>query len=173
MAGLTVLRAVLGDITALEVEAIVNAANTHLAPGSGVDGAIRRAAGPELTRATAALGGCPTGEAVITHGFDLKAKWVIHTAAPVYAAHPEPEIVRLLTNCYRNALALADWKQIQTIAFPALGTGIYGVPMSLACPVAVSAARAHVAEGCRQTQIVFCCFSAEDMRAYERELQNG
>jgi O-acetyl-ADP-ribose deacetylase len=169
----TMLRAVRGDITALDVGAIVNAANASLAPGSGVDGAIRRAAGPELTEATAALGGCPTGEAVITPGFALRAKWVIHTAAPVFADHSQPGIIRLLTNCYRNALALADWKEIATIAFPALGTGIYGIPMALACPIAVAAVRAHVAEGCRQSEIVFCCFSDEDLANYERLLQNG
>jgi O-acetyl-ADP-ribose deacetylase len=167
---LTVLRAVQGDITSLDVDAIVNAANTALAPGSGVDGAIRRAAGPDLTRATAAIGGCPTGEAVITPGFALAAKWVIHTAAPVYSAHPDSEIVRLLTNCYRNALALADWKQIATIAFPALGTGIYGIPTALACPIAVAAARAHIAEGARQKEIVFCCFSNADFEHYVAEI---
>lgn len=170
---MTALRAIQGDIAALDADAIVNAANSALAPGSGVDGAIRRAAGPDLTRATAALGGCPTGEAVITPGFALKAKWVIHTAAPVYASHSEPEVIRLLTNCYRNALALADWKGIATIAFPALGTGIYGVPMALACPIAVAAARAHVAEGCRQSEIIFCCYSEGDLAAYERRLKNG
>lgn len=164
---MTQLRAILGDITALDMEAIVNAANTGLVPGSGVDGAIRRAAGPDLTRATSAIGACPTGEAVIMPGFALKAKWVIHTAAPIYRDHSEAEVVRLLTNCYRNALALADWKGIATIAFPALGTGIYGVPMALACPVAIAAARAHIAEGCRQQEIVFCCFSEADRAAYE------
>ena len=170
---MTALRAVRADIAALEIEAIVNAANTALAPGSGVDGAIRRAAGPDMTRATARLGGCPAGEAVITPGFDLKAKWVIHTAAPVYSDHAKPEVVRLLTNCYRNTLALADWKGIAAIAFPALGTGIYGVPMALACPLAVAAVRAHTAEGCRQREILFCCFSEADLSAYERELLNG
>lgn len=170
---MTILRAVKGDIAALDVEAIVNAANAALAPGSGVDGAIRRVAGPELTRATRALGGCPTGEAVITPGFELKAKWVIHTAAPIFDRHARADVVRLLTNCYRNALALADWKQIASIAFPALGTGIYGVPMALACPVAVAAIRAHVAEGCRQREILFCCFTDADLAAYERELRNG
>jgi O-acetyl-ADP-ribose deacetylase (regulator of RNase III) len=170
---LTVLRAIRDDITTLGVEAIVNAANSALAPGSGVDGAIRRAAGPEITRATAALGGCPTGEAVITPGFELPAKWVIHTVAPIFREHNRDEVVRLLTHCYRNALAIADWKDIRSIAFPSLGTGIYGVPIGLACPIAVAAACAHVAEGCRQDEIVFCCFSDHDLRVYERELQNG
>lgn len=170
---MTSLRVVRGDIAAMDVQAIVNAANETLTPGTGVDGAIRRAAGPELTRATQALGGCPTGEAVITPGFALKAQWVIHTVAPVYAAHTEMAVSRLLTACYRNALALADWKQIETVAFPALGTGVYGVPMALACPIAVASARAHIAEGCRQRAIIFCCFSDSDAAFYERVLTNG
>jgi O-acetyl-ADP-ribose deacetylase len=169
----TRLLAIRGDIVALDVEAIVNAANSALAPGTGVDGAIRRAAGPELTRATDALGGCPTGEAVMTPGFALKAKWVIHTAAPIFADHSQAEVIRLLTNCYRNALALADWKDLKSIAFPSLGTGIYGVPIALACPIAVAAARAHIAEGCRQNEIVFCCYSEADLAVYKRELRNG
>jgi O-acetyl-ADP-ribose deacetylase (regulator of RNase III) len=169
----TRLRAAQGDITTLDVEAIVNAANSGLQPGTGVDGAIRRAAGADLTQATAALGGCPTGEAVITPGFRLRAKWVIHTAAPIFAHHGQTDSIRLLTNCYRNALALADWKDIASIAFPALGTGVYGVPMALACPIAVAAARAHVADGCRQSEILFCCYSADDLSTYERELRNG
>jgi O-acetyl-ADP-ribose deacetylase len=169
----TRLLAIRGDIVALDVEAIVNAANSALAPGTGVDGAIRRAAGPELTRATDALGGCPTGEAVLTPGFALKAKWVIHTAAPIFADHSQAEVIRLLTNCYRNALALADWKDLKSIAFPSLGTGIYGVPIALACPIAVAAARAHIAEGCRQNEIVFCCYSEADLAVYKRELRNG
>jgi O-acetyl-ADP-ribose deacetylase len=108
---------------------------------------------------------------VITPGFALKAKWVIHTAAPIFSNHAPGEVIRLLTNCYRNALALADWKGIERIAFPALGTGVYGVPMDLACPVAVAAVRAHVAEGCRQREIVFSCFSQADFDAYRRQIQ--
>jgi O-acetyl-ADP-ribose deacetylase (regulator of RNase III) len=169
----TAVAAVQGDITTMAVQAIVNAANTRLTPGSGVDGAIRRAAGLALTRATEALGGCPTGEAVITPGFNLSAQWVIHTAAPIYRDHTKADVIRLLTNCYRNALALADWKEIETVTFPALGTGIYGIPMALACPIAVAAVRAHIAEGCRQTSITFCCFSDADAAAYLRELKNG
>lgn len=170
---MTELRIRRGDITALAVGAIVNAANASLTPGTGVDGAIRRVAGPSLTRATEALGGCPTGDAVITPGFALKAQWVIHTVAPICTAHSEADVVRLLTACYRNVLALADWKQIETIAFPSLGTGVYGIPLAFACPIAIAAARAHIAEGCRQQEILFCCFSDSDAAHYTRVLRNG
>lgn len=167
-----ILEAIQADITTLDVDAIVNAANTGLIPGSGVDGAIRRAAGPELTRATAQIGGCPTGEAVITPGFRLKARWVIHTAAPVYGQQTEQTGAALLTACYRNALALAGLHGIATIAFPSLGTGIYGNPIGFAAPLAIAAVRAHLAEGGRQSQILFCLFSEADFAAYKALLSN-
>ncbi|HAJ45192.1 MAG TPA: hypothetical protein DCL54_01250 [Alphaproteobacteria bacterium] len=164
---------VTGDITELEIDCIVNAANAALAPGSGVDGAIRRAAGPALTDATRAIGGCPTGEAVITPGFDLNARFVIHTVAPIFAQHTEEETRHLLRRCYANSLVLAQAHQIEAIAFPALGTGIYGVPMALACPIAVSAVRTHLTALPLPRRVLFCCNSERDAEAYRLELKKG
>ena len=156
------------DITTLDVVAIVNAANSRLIPGGGVDGAINKMAGPELARAMSAIGRCPTGEAVITPGFKLKARHVIHTVAPVYAEHEEAEVWRLLANCYRNSLRLAVEHGVTSIAFPSLGTGVYGIPIQRACNVAVVAARAHDDE--RPADITFCCFSAGDLEIYNTAL---
>ncbi len=160
---LTVIKA---DITTLDVDAIVNAANSRLIPGGGVDGAINRAAGPELARAMAAIGRCPTGEAVITSGFKLKARHVIHTVAPVYARHNEADVWRLLANCYRNSLRLAAEYNAASIAFPSLGTGVYGIPIERACEVAIAAVRAATPP----QHVTFCCFSAEDAGTYEDAL---
>lgn len=164
------LSVIQADITTLDVEAIVNAANSRLIPGGGVDGAINRAAGPELARAMAAIGRCPTGEAVITPAFKLKARHVIHTVAPVFAQHPEAEVWRLLERCYRNSLALAADHKAGSIAFPSLGTGVYGIPIEQASVVAVDAARAHVGLSAWPSQIVFCCFSAADAAHYRAAL---
>lgn len=163
-----IIKAIQADITTLDVDAIVNAANPGLIPGSGVDGAIRRAAGPALTEATAQIGGCPTGEAVITPGFRLKARWVIHTAAPVFAAHPESEVRRLLAACYASCLALAARHGISHVAFPALGTGIYGIPLALAIPVAADTVRRAPFSTVRQ--VTFCCFSEGDLLGYRAYL---
>lgn len=163
MPHLTVIQA---DITTLEVDAIVNAANSRLIPGGGVDGAINRAAGPDLARAMAAIGRCPTGEAVITPGFKLKARHVIHTVAPVYAQHKEADVWRLLANCYRNSLALAAEHGVASIAFPSIGTGVYGIPIERASEVAIAAVRAAP-----PTQhVTFCCFSAADAEIYDAAL---
>jgi O-acetyl-ADP-ribose deacetylase (regulator of RNase III) len=116
------------DITTLTVDAIVNAANSRLIPGGGVDGAINKAAGPELANAMMTIGRCATGEAVITPGFKLRATHVIHTVAPIFAQHKEADVWRLLANCYRNSLALAAQHAVESIAFPSLGTGVYGSP---------------------------------------------
>lgn len=161
-----------GDITALDVDVIVNAANSRLIPGGGVDGAINRAAGPELARAMAAIGRCPTGEAVITPAFRLKARHVVHTVAPVFAQHPEADVWRLLGNCYRNSLTLAAAQDVRSIAFPSLGTGVYGIPMARACVVAVASARAHADLSAAPSQIVFCCFSAADASHYRAALND-
>ena len=164
---LTVVQA---DITTLDVDAIVNAANSRLIPGGGVAGAINNAAGSELGRAMMAIGRCPTGEAVITPGFKLTARHVIHTVAPVFSQHREADVWRLLTNCYRNSLALAAEHGAGAIAFPSLGTGVYGIPIKRAAGVAVDAALQHVDGHDAPSRIVFCCFSDGDAEHYRSAL---
>lgn len=158
-----------GDITQLELDAIVNAANERLAPGAGVCGAIHRAAGPELAKACAAIGRCPTGEARLTPGFNLMARYVIHAVGPVWhgGKQGEPE---LLACCYRNSLRLAVESDIQTIAFPALSTGIFGYPMEAAAKVAVGTVREELERLSSIRRVVFCCFGAEPTEIYRRRL---
>jgi O-acetyl-ADP-ribose deacetylase (regulator of RNase III) len=158
-----------GDITQLELDAIVNAANERLAPGSGVCGAIHRAAGPRLAKACAAIGRCPTGEARLTPGFDLYARYVIHTVGPVWHGgdHGEPE---LLAACYRNSLLLAAENDIQSIAFPGLSTGIFGYPLEAAAEIAVATTREQLGRLSSIERVVFCCFGAEPMEIYRRIL---
>ncbi len=158
-----VLRA---DITTLAVDAIVNAANESLLGGGGVDGAIHRAAGPDLLAACRALGGCPTGEARITPGFRLPAKWVIHTVGPVWrgGAHGE---AGLLAGCYRHSLELARKHAIRTIAFPSIGTGVYGYPKDQAAAIALAVMREFDAGF---FEIICCSFSEADRALYERLL---
>jgi len=152
------------DITTLETDAIVNAANQSLAPGGGVCGAIHRAAGPELARACAALGWCPTGEARLTPGFDLPARFVIHAVGPVWRGGGAGEAA-LLASAYRSALQLAADHGLESIAFPAISTGIYGYPLELATPIAVNAVRAG-APASTVERVIFACFSPEVERAY-------
>jgi O-acetyl-ADP-ribose deacetylase (regulator of RNase III) len=149
------VRVVTADITTLIVDAIVNAANSSLLGGGGVDGAIHRAAGPELLEACRGLNGCPTGEARITPGFRLPAQWVIHAVGPVWrgGGAGEPE---LLAGCYRNALQLAREHRAASIAFPSISTGVYGYPKDQAAEVAVTAC-AEAAD----LDVVFCCFDAK------------
>ena len=161
------MRAVQGDITALAVDAIVNAANTTLLGGGGVDGAIHHAAGAELLAECRALGGCATGEAKITKGYHLPAKYVIHTPGPVWrgGARGEPE---LLAACYRNSLALAAAHGCRSVAFPCISTGVYGYPKEAAAGVAVESVRSFLRAAPTEMDVVFCCFAASDLDRYRR-----
>ena len=154
------------DITTLKVDAIVNAANETLLGGGGVDGAIHRAAGPELPAKCRALGGCPTGEAKITPGFKLPAKWVIHTVGPVWHGGKRHEPA-LLADCYRHSLELAHKHGIKTIAFPGISTGVYGYPKDQAARVAIPIMREYEN---KFDEIICCCFSAGDKKLYEEIL---
>ena len=166
----TKLRAIQGDITTLEVDAIVNAANSSLLGGGGVDGAIHRAAGPELLDECRQLGGCPTGEARLTKGYRLPASFVIHTVGPVWHGGASGES-ELLASCYRSSLELALDNGIKTIAFPSISTGVYGYPISAAAEIAVATTRVFVDEHPgRIDEISFCCFSAGDLQVYRQEL---
>lgn len=158
--------AVHADITTLEVDAIVNAANSSLLGGGGVDGAIHRAAGPALLEECRALGGCRTGEAKITSGYNLPARHIIHTVGPVWHGgdRGEPE---LLSSCYRNCVALAVDRQLTTIAFPGISTGVYGYPKEDAARIAVATVRDSLsARQGKVTDVSFCCFSAADLEIY-------
>jgi O-acetyl-ADP-ribose deacetylase (regulator of RNase III) len=155
-----------GDITAEQVDAIVNAANGSLQGGGGVDGAIHRAAGPELNEAGKALGGCDTGDAKATPGFKLPARWVIHVVGPVWHGgdRGEPE---LLASCYRRALEVADELGAKTVAFPAISTGVYGFPPERAARIAVKTVADALADEPHFTQVLLCCFSPASAALHE------
>ncbi|HUK08357.1 MAG TPA: O-acetyl-ADP-ribose deacetylase [Stellaceae bacterium] len=157
----------LGDITKLAVDAIVNAANSSLLGGGGVDGAIHRAAGPDLLAECRRVGGCPTGEARVTGGYRLPARWVIHAVGPIWRGGKAGE-EELLASCYRNALALAANAGAGSIAFPAISTGIYGFPAERAAKIAVVTVRAHLA--LPVSRVVFCCFDETTLGHYRRTL---
>ena len=159
-----------GDITKLDVDAIVNAANTSLLGGGGVDGAIHRAAGRELLEECRTLHGCRTGEAKITGGYRLPAKWVIHTAGPIWRGGNSSED-ELLANCYRNSLALATQHGAQSIAFPAISTGVYSFPLKRATEIAVGETRRYLETHSLPEKVVFVCFTPDATRCYNEALQ--
>lgn len=156
-----------GDITKLKVDAIVNAANCSLLGGGGVDGAIHRAAGRELLMACMKFGGCQTGEARITPGFKLPAKFVIHTPGPIYkdGLHGEPELLR---SCYENSMKLAEENGCETLAFSAISTGVYGYPKLAATQIAVQTVRQYPVQKVRK--VIFCCFGEEMLKIYQKVL---
>ena len=159
-----------GDITRQRVEAIVNAANTTLLGGGGVDGAIHRAAGPELLAECRTLGGCATGQAKITRGYKLPAKWVIHTVGPVWhdGNHGEDE---LLASCYRSCFALVEQHGIKTVAFPSISTGAYGFPMERAARIAVRETKSFLERNQSVEKVILVCFGASALEIYRMALQ--
>jgi O-acetyl-ADP-ribose deacetylase (regulator of RNase III) len=159
---------ILGDITKLNVDAIVNAANSRLLGGGGVDGAIHRAAGPELLNECRKLGGCPTGEARTTRGYHLPARHVIHTVGPIWrgGSHGEDE---LLASCYRNSLKLAELNAVKSIAFPSISTGAYQFPIQRASRIALRTVREYLRETSRIERVVFVCYSKDDYETYLNE----
>ena len=166
---MTMLRAVQANITTLAVDAIVNAANSSLLGGGGVDGAIHRAAGPDLVAECRLLGGCKPGQAKTTRAYRLPARWVIHTVGPVWRGGDQGEPA-LLAACYRRSIEEAQRVGARRVALPAISTGIYGYPMALAAPLAVATVRAAVATGNAVDEVLFCAFSAEDLQSLEAAL---
>ena len=159
-----------GDITRLQVGAVVTAANSELRGGGGVDGAIHRAAGPELLVASRALAPCPAGSARITPGFELSAKYVIHAVGPIYDEVQNADEV--LASAYRTSLMLAAENDVEEIAFPCISTGIYGFPRESASEIAVETARTWLRENAKPTTVIFCCFLEEDVELYRQILSD-
>jgi O-acetyl-ADP-ribose deacetylase (regulator of RNase III) len=163
------LRALRADITTLDVEMIANAANEWLRAGGGVDGAIHRAAGPDLQRVLDRFGGCPTGEARLTRGFRLPATWIAHAVGPIWRGGGAGE-AEALASCYRSVLALAAEQRVRTLALPAISTGVYGYPLEAATDIAVRTVREGLAAAPALEEVLFCCFDTPALEAYERRL---